>query len=170
MVGPPCDTPKAVVDHFLHMYTGRPEKPCCLCDRTDTAHRIDVPPRALESMKNAGPIAWQDVEGEVSLYFCESDWDLVRNLVLETGMNPLSRCNAARASFALREDYEAYLNAVRDQPDQASLEKRMLEEAHETVSRYEDGDELVEPRDLVEARIVEWTIEDELPEETTKGT
>ncbi|WP_259536401.1 hypothetical protein [Halalkaliarchaeum sp. AArc-CO] len=141
------------------MYTGRPEKPCCLCDRSNTAHRIDVPPRALKSMKNAGPIAWQDVEGEVSLFFCENDWDLVRDLVLKTGMSPLSRCNAARASFALREDYEAYLNATREQPDHAPLEKRMLEEAREAVVRYENGDELVEPRDLVEARIVEWTLE-----------
>ncbi|AUX10063.1 hypothetical protein AArcSl_2441 [Halalkaliarchaeum desulfuricum] len=148
------------------MYTGRPEKPCCLCDRSDTPHRIDVPPRALTSMKNAGPIAWQDVEGEVSLFFCENDWGLVRDLVLETGLNPLSRCNAARASFSLREDYEAYLNATRDQPDHAPLERRMLEEARETVARYEAGDDMVEPRDLVEARIVEWTVEDEESTET----
>lgn len=146
------------------MYTGRPEKPCCLCDRTDTAHRIDLPPRAIKSMKNSGPIAWQDVEGEVSLFFCENDWQLVRDLVLETGLNPLSRCNAARASFSLREDYEAYLNATRDQPDQAPLEARLLDKAHETLSRYEDGDEMIESRDLVEARIIQWTVGESVPD------
>lgn len=151
------------------MYTGRPEKPCCLCDRDETDHRIDVPPRALESMKNTGSIAWRDVEGEVSLYFCEDDWRLVRELVLETGMSPLARCNAARASFVLREDFEAYLNATRATPDQGPLETRMLERARETVRRYENGDDLVEPRDLVEARIVQWTVGDPDTKETRPG-
>lgn len=142
------------------MYSGRPEKPCCLCDCVETAHRIDVPPRALTEMKHAGSIAWRDVEGTVSLFFCEDDWKLVRELVLKTGMSPLPRCNAARTSFSLREDFEAYLNATRSRPDHAPLERRLLEEARETVTRYENGDDLVEPRDLVEARIVEWVIED----------
>ncbi|MEF8781055.1 MAG: hypothetical protein V5A46_10290 [Haloferacaceae archaeon] len=146
------------------MYTGRPEKPCCLCDRSETRHRIDLPPRALESMKNAGPIAWQDVEGEVSLFFCQSDWEVVRDLVIDTGMSPLPRCNAARASFSLREDFEAYLNETRAEPDQAPLESRMLGDARETIARYEDGDELVELRDVVEARLVEWTVGDSEPQ------
>ncbi|WP_299235010.1 hypothetical protein [Natronomonas sp.] len=142
------------------MYTGRTEKPCCLCGNPETDHRIDIPPRAIQLLKHAGPIAWQDVEGEVSLYFCRDDWETVRELVLETGMSPLSRCNAGRASFVLREDFEALLNDVRAEPDQRPLERELLAEAEETLERYEDGDDLVETRDLVEARIVTWALED----------
>ena len=142
------------------MYTGRTEKPCCLCGSPKTAHRIDVPPRAVQLLKHAGPIAWQDIEGEVSLHFCESDWGTVRELVLETGMSPLSRCNAGRASFVLREDFEALLNDTRAEPDQRPLERELREEAERTLDRYESGDEMVETRDLVEARIVTWALED----------
>jgi len=142
------------------MYTGRTEKPCCLCGAPETAHRIDIPPRAVQLLKHAGPIAWQDIEGEASLYFCEDDWETVRELVLETGMSPLSRCNAGRASFVLREDFEALLNATRDEPDQQPLEKRLSKEAERTLERYKSGDRAIETRDLVEARIVTWALED----------
>lgn len=142
------------------MYTGRTEKPCCLCGNPETDHRIDIPPRAIQLLKHAGPIAWRDVEGEVSLYFCQSDWETVRELVLETGMSPLSRCNAGRASFVLREDFEALLNDTRAEPDQRPLERRLLSEAEETLERHEAGDDLVETRDLVEARVVTWALED----------
>lgn len=142
------------------MYTGRTEKPCCLCGRPETAHRIDIPPRAVQLLKHSEPIAWQDIEGEVSLHFCADDWHTVRDLVLETGMSPLSRCNAARASFVLREDFEALLNATREEPDQRPLEAEMLDDARETLERFEGGDELVETRDIVEARIVSWALED----------
>ena len=142
------------------MYTGRTEKPCCLCGSPETAHRIDLPPRAVQLLKHAEPIAWQDIEGEVSLYFCESDWETVHELVLETGMSPLSRCNAGRASFVLREDFEALLNDTRAEPDQRPLERTVREEAERTLDRYESGDETVETRDLVEARIVTWALDD----------
>ena len=142
------------------MYTGRTEKPCCLCGNPETAHRIDIPPRAIQLLKHAGPIAWRDIEGEVSLYFCADDWETVRELVLETAMSPLSRCNAGRASFVLREDFEALLNANRAEPDQRPLERTLLTEAAETLERYEDGDRMVEERDLVEARVVRWAMED----------
>jgi hypothetical protein len=142
------------------MYTGRTEKPCCLCGAPETAHRIDIPPRAVQLLKHAEPIAWRDIEGAVSLYFCESDWETVRELVLETGMSPLSRCNAGRASFVLREDFEALLNATRDEPDQRSLERELRAEAEQALDRYEAGDELIEERDLVEARVVEWALEE----------
>jgi hypothetical protein len=142
------------------MYTGRTQKPCCLCGSPETAHRIDVPPRAVQLLKHAGPIAWQDIEGEVSLYFCEDDWETVCELVLETGMSPLSRCNAGRASFVLREDFEALLNATRAEPDQRPLERELRAEAERTLERYESGDEMVETRDLVEARVVTWALED----------
>lgn len=150
------------------MYTGRPENPCCLCDRTETAHRIDLPPRALPEMKHVGSIAWQDVEGTVSLFFCENDWSVVRDLVLETGMNPLSRCNAARAGFTLREDYEAYLNATREKPDHSDLERRMLDDAVGILERYESGDTAVETRDLVEAKLVQWTVTDAEPSDNVE--
>jgi hypothetical protein len=142
------------------MYTGRTEKPCCLCGRPETAHRIDIPPRAVQLLKHSEPIAWRDIEGEVSLHFCADDWNTVRDLVLETGMSPLSRCNAARASFVLREDFEALLNATREEPDQRPLETEMLDDARETLERFEAGDDLVEVRDVVEARIVSWALKD----------
>jgi hypothetical protein len=142
------------------MYTGRTEKPCCLCGRPETDHRVDIPPRAVQLMKHADPIAWRDIEGEVSLYFCGDDFETVRELVLETGLNPLSRCNAGRASFVLREDFEALLNATREEPDQAPLETEMHETAESVFERYEAGDDNVEERDLIEARIVQWALED----------
>jgi len=75
-------------------------------------------------------------------------------------MSPLSRCNAGRASFVLREDFEALLNATRAEPDQRPLERELRAEAERTLERYESGDEMVETRDLVEARVVTWALED----------
>jgi len=142
------------------MYTGRTEKPCCLCGRPETAHRIDIPPRAIQGLKHAEPIAWRDIEGEVSLYFCGDDWETVKGLVLETGMSPLSRCNAGRASFVLREDFEALLNANREEPDQRPLERERLQEAGDVLERYEADDPMIEERDLVEAKVTKWAMED----------
>lgn len=130
------------------MYTGRSDRNCCLCGATDTRTRIEVPPRAVTLMENGDPIAWRDIDGAVTLHFCAEDWAVVHDLALDAGMNPLGRCDAARAEFSLREDYEAYLNAVRDPPDQAAIEARLVERARETLT--EGG----EPRDRVEARIV----------------
>jgi hypothetical protein len=147
------------------MYTGRTEKPCCLCGRPETDHRVDIPPRAVQLLKHSGPIAWRDIEGEVSLHFCADDWETVRELVFETGMSPLSRCNAGRASFVLREDFQALLNETRAEPDQKPLEAEMRADAESVLERYDAGDNHVEDRDLVEARIVQWALEDlESPE------
>ena len=147
------------------MYTGRTEKPCCLCGLPDTDHRVDIPPRAVQLLKHSGPIAWRDIEGEVSLHFCADDWETVRELVFETGMSPLSRCNAGRASFVLREDFQALLNETRAEPDQKPLEAEMRADAESVLERYDAGDDHVEDRDLVEARIVQWALEDlESPE------
>ena len=141
------------------MYTGKTEKPCCLCGNPDTESRLDLPPRAVQKLDNSGPIAWQDIVGEVSIYFCESDWETVVDLVLDAGMSPLSRCNAARADFDLREDFEALLNDVRDEPDQRPLEREMREESRRVIEEYEEDDH-VDVRDLVEARVVTWALED----------
>ena len=147
------------------MYTGRTEKPCCLCGRPETDHRVDIPPRAVQLLKHSGPIAWRDIEGEVSLHFCADDWETVRELVFETGMSPLSRCNAGRASFVLREDFQALLNETRAEPDQKPLEAEMRADAESVLEQYDAGDDNVEDRDLVEARIVQWALEDlESPE------
>ncbi|GGN87591.1 hypothetical protein [Haloarcula pellucida] len=140
------------------MYTGKTEKACCLCGNPDTKTRLDLPPRAVPLLKHAEPIAWRDIVGEVSIYFCAADWDTVRDLVLETGMSPLSRCNAARASFDLREDFEALLNDVRDEPDHSDLEAEMLADADGILENPEDP--YVEERDVVEARVVQWVFED----------
>lgn len=141
------------------MYTGKTERPCCLCGSPDTTARIDIPPRAIQLCKHSGPIAWQDVVGEVSIYFCESDWELVSDLVLEVGVLPLSRCNAARASFDLREDFEALLNDVRDEPDQRPLEAEMRSEAEAAIDAYGSGEDVGHQR-LVQARVVTWALEE----------
>ncbi|WP_435194063.1 hypothetical protein [Natronomonas sp. EA1] len=146
------------------MYTGQTEQPCCLCGDPETAMRIDIPPRAVPLLKNSEPIAWRDIEGEVSLHFCRSDWDLVADLVLEMGMSPLSRCNVARASFVLREDFEALLNDTREEPDQRPLEAEMRVDAEEKLARY-GADQTVSERDAVEARIVLWAFEELEPQE-----
>jgi len=136
------------------MYTGKTGQPCCLCGREETTARIEIPPRAVQLLDNSGPIAWQDIEGDVSLHFCESDWGTVTDLVLDTGMSPLPRCNVAHASFVLREDFEALLNDVRDEPDQRPLEREMRADAETVIAEYDDADALHDERDLVEARIV----------------
>jgi hypothetical protein len=141
------------------VYTGKTEKPCCLCDDPETTARLDLPPRAVQLMKNAGPIAWRDIVGEVSIHFCASDWNLVRELVLDMGLNPLSRCNAARASLDIREDFEALLNDVRDEPDQTDLEARMERKSRRTIAEF-DEDDLSEQRDLVEAKVRLWSFEE----------
>lgn len=141
------------------MYTGTTEKPCCLCDSEQTVTRIDLPPRAVQLMRHGDPIAWRDIESTVTIYFCKSDWETVCDLVLDTGMSPLSRCNVARASFDLRADFEALLNDVRAEPDQHERDRRMLAEARATIDAYGEDDH-VEERDLVEARIIVWALED----------
>ncbi|WP_049997304.1 hypothetical protein [Halococcus sediminicola] len=141
------------------MYTGKTEQPCCLCGDTDTTARIDLPPRAVQLMKNSGPIAWRDIVGEVSIHFCANDWGLVRELVLDMGLNPLARCNAARAALDIREDFEALLNDVRDEPDQTDLEARMRRESRRVIEEFDEND-LSEQRDLVEAKIRLWSFEE----------
>lgn len=138
------------------MYTGKTVKPCCLCDDPDVETRIDLPPRAIQSMKHGDAIAWQDVVGEVSIHFCAADWETVSDLVLEMGMSPLSRCNVARASFDLREDFEAFTSRTRDEPDQQPVEDRLWHKAEQVL----EGDTEYEPsdRDLVEARVVQWAL------------
>jgi hypothetical protein len=146
------------------MYTGKTEQPCCLCDDPDTAARIDLPPAAIPEMANSDPIAWQDVEGEVSIHFCESDWELVRELVLDLGQNPLGKCNVARASFDLREDFEALLNDIRDEPDQSGVEADLLEHSEQALAGGDDAD--ASDRERVQALLVQWVL-DERPETGT---
>ncbi len=143
------------------MYTGKTEMPCCLCGDPGTVARIDIPPRAVQLLRNSGPIAWRDIVGEVSIHFCESDWTVVTDLVLDTGMSPLPRCNAARADLDIREDFEALLNDVREEPDQTPTERRMLAESRERIEAAgRDGRESVNTRDLVEAYVRMWAMED----------
>jgi len=138
------------------MYTGKTEQPCCLCDRPETEVRIDLPPRAIPEMKHGDPIAWRDVVGEVSIHFCADCWETVRELTLKTGMSPLPRCNVARASFDLREDFEALLNDVRDEPDHGPTERRMREESESVLADPESNAD----RAVVEAWIVREVLAD----------
>ena len=133
------------------MYTGRTQQPCCLCGDDDTVARIDVPPRAVGLMQNSGPIAVADIVGSASIHFCESDWAFVRDLTIDLDGNPLSRCNAARASFDLRDDYEALTNATKE-PNQEGVESRMLAEAEEVLGARDDP--TTEDRAVVEALVV----------------
>jgi hypothetical protein len=141
------------------MYTGKRERPCCLCQNPETSHRLDLPPRAIDAMARSGRISWRDVRGEVSIYFCESDWEMICDLVLDTGMNPIGRCNAACADFDLREDFDALTNANTARQDHAEKEAEMLGEAREHIAAYERGED-VEEQSLVEARVLEWTMTD----------
>ena len=140
------------------MYTGKTKKACCLCGNPETRSRLDLPPRAVPLLKHSEAIAWRDIVGEVSIYFCAADWETVRDLVLETGMSPLSRCNVAHASFDLREDFEALLNDIRDEPDHSELEAEMQAEAERVLANTDDP--YVEERDIVEARVIQWVFED----------
>jgi hypothetical protein len=137
------------------MYTGKTEQPCCLCGDPDTTARLDLPPRAVQLMRHSDPIAWRDIVGEVSIHFCESDWDLVRDLVLNVGVSPLPRCNVAHASFDLREDFEALLNRTREEPDQTEVESRLLARSEAVLAGEDD---LVEERDVVEATVIRWAL------------
>lgn len=139
------------------MYTGKTEQPCCLCDDPDTAARVDLPPAAIPEMANSDPIAWQDVEGEVSIHFCASDWELVQELVLDLGQNPLGKCNVARASFDLREDFEALLNDIRDEPDHSGVEADLLERSEQAL---EDSDGSRSDRERVQALLVQWVLDE----------
>ncbi len=70
-------------------------------------------------------------------------------------MSPLPRCNVAYASFDLREDFEALLNATRDEPDQTETERRLLAKSDRALA-----DDDAEPRAVVEAKVVQWALED----------
>jgi hypothetical protein len=141
------------------MYTGTTEQPCCLCGDHETVARLAVPPRAVQLMRNGDPVAWRDIVGEVTVFFCASDWELVGDLVVDVGVSPLSRCNVARASFSIREDYEALLSATRSEPDQTDLEERLLARSDDVIERYGD-DPMVERRDFIEARVTRWALEE----------
>lgn len=140
------------------MYAGLKNTPCCLCGREETHTRIAVPPRALDLMKNGGPISWRDVVGAVTLRFCADDWDLVADLAIEMDTHPLSRCNAAHVSLDLREDHEALLSATKAETDQTELEARLETEAEETLDAVDDP--YTEERDVVEAIVVLRALEE----------
>ena len=74
-------------------------------------------------------------------------------------MNPISRCIAARADFDLRQDFEALTNANRNRQDHEAIESKMLDDAHAAVEVSDNGDR-AEKSDLVQARIVTWTLAD----------
>lgn len=138
------------------MFTGRTDTPCCLCGNPKTTGRIEVPPRAVKLMKNSGPIAWQDIVTPVTLQFCADDWELVSELARDLGHHPLSRCNVAYASFDLREDFEALLNATKEVPDQTKLEGRLLDRSHDVLNSADDP--LTEERQLVEATVIDLAL------------
>lgn len=137
------------------MYTGKTGKPCCLCGREETSTRVDLPPRAVPRMRNGDPIAWRDIEGEVSVHFCANDWETVRGLVIDSGLSPLGRCNAARADFDLRADFETLLNDRRDRPDHDAVERRLLERAREA------DDPTATDRERVQAWLVRSVLADD---------
>jgi hypothetical protein len=48
---------------------------------------------------------------------------------------------------------------VRDEPDQQPLETEMREESERVIAEY-DSEDNIEVRDLVEARVVTWALDD----------
>jgi hypothetical protein len=113
---------------------------------------VDLPPVAITLLRHGDPLACQDVVGEVSL--CADDWTTVRDLVLEVGTSPLSRCNAAHADVDLRQGFETMVDGTREEQDHEELERAMLERSRRTLA--EGGTD----RELVEARLVQWALED----------
>ncbi len=140
------------------MYAGLTNTPCCLCGREETSTRIAVPPRALTLLRNGEPIAWRDVVGPVTIRFCADDWSVVRDLAIRMDTHPLSRCNAAYASFDLREDHEALLSATKEATDQTALEERLASRATATLDAVDDP--YTEERDVVEAIVVLRALEE----------
>jgi len=78
---------------------------------------------------------------------------------------PCARCGRGfapvfqpRASFDLREDFEALVNNREGVPDHRALERRLLEESEYVI----DGRQEHEPseRELVEAYVIRWALED----------
>ena len=139
------------------MYTGQTVEPCCLCDDARTVQQVDLPPRCIKLMRHAGSVAWQDIIGPVSLFFCESDWELVCDLVLDLGQNPIGRCSVARASMTIREDFETYLSKARAVPDQQPLEAEMRADAENTLGRSTSTEDV---RAQVQARMCLWSLEE----------
>jgi hypothetical protein len=139
------------------MYTGQTVEPCCLCDDARTVQQVELPPRCVQLMRHAGSVAWQDIVGTLSLYFCESDWALVSDLVLELGQNPIGRCSVARASMTIREDFETYLSTTREVPDQLPLEAEMRATAEAAIA---DPAAPADTRAQVQARMVLWSLEE----------
>ncbi len=139
------------------MYTGQTVEPCCLCDDARTVQQVDLPPRCVKLMRHAGSVAWQDITGPLSLFFCASDWELVCDLVLDLGQNPIGRCSVARASMTIREDFETYLSQPRAVPDQQPLEAEMRTDAEATLAGSASTDDL---RAQVQARMCLWSLEE----------
>jgi len=62
------------------------------------------------------------------------------------------------------------MEAVREEPDHAPLERRMLEDARETLGTAErEGRDAVPDRDLVEASVVRWVLADRVDAATPGG-
>jgi hypothetical protein len=139
------------------MYTGKTEQPCCLCDNPSTTKRLDLPPRAITQMKHAEAIAWQDVVGEVSIHFCESDWQLVSELVLDMRLNPLGRCNVARVVRSAR-GFRS--NAFKNTGAARSGTNRTKDEKSAPVLTNESEHER---RDRIKAQLIRWVIEEPRP-------
>jgi hypothetical protein len=108
------------------VYIGQTAQACCLCDDPDTTARIDIPLRSILLIKDSGSVAWRDIVGAVSVHFCAGDWKLVGELVTEINTNPIGQYNVARASFSIREYFEALLAETRDEPNQTVVESRLI--------------------------------------------
>ena len=154
------ETDTTLRDVRVDVYAGLKKTSCCLCGRDETYMRIELPPRTLNLLENGDPIAWRDVVGTVTLRFCESDWELVRDLAIEMDTHPLSRCNAAHVSLDLRADHEALFTATKAATDQTELEARLEREAEATLEAADAADSYTDDRDVVEALVVLRALEE----------
>lgn len=80
----------------------------------------------------------------------------MRDLVLDMGQNPLGKCNVARASFVLREDFEALLNDVRDEPDHSGVEAELLADSERVRAAAEEATD----SERVQAALVQWVLDE----------
>lgn len=137
------------------MYGGC-RRSCCLCGTPKTVVRLELPPRAIQLCRNDDVAPWDDVVGSASAFLCRSDWQIVSALVLEIGMSPLPRFDASRFAFDRRTDPGARpRNGINDDPER--VERRLRERADAVLS---GAVEEPSPAALVEARLVDWALED----------
>ena len=120
---------------------------CAICGGRETVAAVELPPRALQLMRNGSTVAWREVSAPATVRFCEPDWEFVVDLVVEEGTNPLAQCNAQYVEYELA-DAEV---------DHFDLETEMWTDSQAVLSGQADRNPTT--RAQVAARLVTWSLE-----------